>query len=378
MKTVVAETVFLGKEAFETLGETMVVPDRQIGPDHLRNADALIIRSKTKAAAELLNGSAVRFVGTATAGFEHMDIPYLDEQGIGWTAAPGCNADSVADYITAALLFLHQTHGLELEGKTIGIIGVGQVGSRVARRAEALGLTCLLNDPPRTAYEGADSFTPLNLLLEESDIVTLHVPLVNEKPWPTRSMADSRFFEQMKPGAVFINAARGKVLDNEALLFTQKHGLISHAVLDVWNPEPNIRADMLNAATIGTPHIAGHSLEGKLNGTVQVYQEACRFFGIEPVWNPAPLLPPIDTPRLDIDPAGKTRSEIQAEAVTALYDIRQDFLKPEDIRRFDELRAGYRVRREFKNTTVYTHQNAQLWTPLFRQLGFAAPDLDAP
>ena len=153
MKTVVAETVLLGREAFETLGEVVVVPDRQIGPQHLKDADALVIRSKTKVTPELLAGSAVRFIGTATAGFEHIDVQTLGKNGIGWCAAPGCNADSVADYITAALLSLHTCASVNLEGKTIGIIGVGQVGSRVAKRAEALGLRVLLNDPPRETRE---------------------------------------------------------------------------------------------------------------------------------------------------------------------------------------------------------------------------------
>lgn len=353
MKTVVAETVLLGCEAFETLGDVTVVPDRQIGPEHLKGVDCLVVRSKTKVTADLLAGSSVRFAGTATAGFEHVDFPWLEKNGIGWCAAPGCNADSVADYMTAALLTLHAGYGVELEGKTLGIIGVGQVGSRVARRAEALGLRVLLNDPPRAAREGDCGFCGLESLLAESDIVTLHVPLIKEKPWPTGRMADCRFFEQMKRGAVFVNASRGKVLDADALLLAKERGIISHAVLDVWDPEPAIRADVLAAATIGTPHIAGHSFEGKLNGTVQVYQEACRYFETAPVWNPAPLLPKPAVPELHIDSRGKAVLAVLAEAVAAVYDLRADCLTGHDIERFDRLRADYRIRREFKNTTVF-------------------------
>ncbi len=352
MKTVVAETVLLGREAFETLGEVVVIPDRQIGPEHLKDADALIIRSKTKVTPELLTGSAIRFVGTATAGFEHIDFQTLEKSGIGWSAAPGCNADSVADYMTAALLSLYKFQGLELEGKTIGIVGVGQVGSRVAKRAEALGLRILLNDPPRAAKEGGADFQSLEKVLADSDIVTLHVPLVQEKPWPTLKMADCRFFEQMKRGAVFINAARGKVLDSDALLHAKTNGIVSHAVLDVWDPEPAIRADVLSIATIRTPHIAGHSLEGKLNGTVQVYQEACHFFETAPIWDPAPLLPAVAVPELQMDSRGKSNLDVLAEAIAAVYDIDADQLTEEDIERFDKLRANYGVRREFKNTTI--------------------------
>jgi len=380
MKTIVAETVMLGREAFETLGDVEVIPDRQIGPEHLKDADALIIRSKTKVTPELIEGSPVRFIGTATAGFEHIDFQTLKNRGIGWTASPGCNAESVADYITAALLNRHTCAGVPLDGKTIGIIGVGQVGSRVAKRAKALGLRVLLNDPPRAAREFPNSgrksstdwkndtpdtdlarrspesrhcrFQSLEELLAGSDIVTLHVPLITEKPWPTLKMADCRFFEKMKPGSVFINASRGKVLDADALLEAQANGIIAHAVLDVWDPEPEIRADVLAAADLGTPHIAGHSLEGKLNGTIQVYRAACQFFEVEATWDPAPLLPAIEVPELTLDPRGKTDNEVLAEAVAAIYDIEADQLSEEDIPRFDNLRANYGVRREFKNTRI--------------------------
>ena len=373
MKTVVAETVLFGREAFETLGEVIVVSDRQIGPEHLKDADALIVRSKTKVVPELLAGTNVRFVGTATAGFEHIDFQALEKQGIGWCAAPGCNADSVADYFTAALLFLYKNHGVQLEGKTVGIVGVGQVGSRVAARSEALGLRVLLNDPPRAAREGDTGFEKLETLLTKSDVVTLHVPLIAEKPWPTLRMADCRFFEQMKRGAIFINAARGKVLDADALLLAKERGIVAHAVLDVWDPEPCIRADVLNAATIGTPHIAGHSFEGKLNGTIQVYREACRFFETAPTWNPATRLPAPATPELKIDSRGKTDLDVLAEAVLAIYDISTDRLTAENDDQFDKLRAKYRVRREFKNTTVSLSEPRHSLLEKIRNAGFKIP-----
>ena len=374
MKTVVAETVLLGREAFETLGEVVVVPDRQIGPEHLRDADAFIIRSKTKVTPELINGSAVRFVGTATAGFEHIDFQSLEKNGIGWAAAPGCNADSVADYFTAVMIYLYRKHHLELEGLSLGIIGVGQIGSRVAVRAEALGLRVLLNDPPRSAREGNAAFASLETLLTESDIVTLHVPLIAEKPWPTLRMADCRFFEQMKRGSIFMNASRGKVLDADALLLAKERGIVAHAVLDVWDPEPRIRTDVLAAATIGTPHIAGHSFEGKLNGTIQVYHEACRFFEVQPVWSPAPLLPAPAKPKLRIDSSGKSDLEVLSEAVTAVYDISDDQLTAETADRFDKLRSHYRVRREFKNTAVCLSENRSALLEKIQKAGFKPPE----
>ncbi len=372
MKTVVAETVLLGREAFKTLGEVVVIPDRQIGPEHLKDADSLVIRSKTKVTPQLLADSAVRFVGTATAGFEHMDFEYLESNKIGWCAAPGCNADSVADYMTSALLTLYAKHGVELEGKIIGIIGAGQVGSRVARRAEALGLRVLLNDPPRAAREGGSGFQTLEKLLTDSDIVTLHVPLIKENPWPTLKMAGGSFFEQMKRGSVFINVSRGKMLDSDALLNAKRTGRVAYAVLDVWEPEPALRADVLTAATIGTPHIAGHSFEGKLNGTIQVYNEACRFFKTSPVWDPSPLLPAVVVPELKIDSRGKSDLDVLAEAVSSIYDVREDHLSVQDIERFDKMRANYRVRREFKNTTVSLSENRPDFPAKIKQAGFKA------
>jgi erythronate-4-phosphate dehydrogenase len=377
MKTVVAETVLLGKEAFETLGEVEVIPDRLIGPQHLIDAEALVIRSKTKVTPGLIAGSAVRFIGTATAGFEHIDIQTLEKEEIGWCAAPGCNADAVAEYIMAALLMLQAKHGIELEGRTLGIIGVGQVGSRVAARAEALGLRVLLNDPPRAAREGPafgktgpEIFQTLETLLAEADIVTLHVPLITDKPWPTLQMSNCRFFEQMKHGSVFINASRGKVLDADALLEAMDAGIVEYAVLDVWDPEPAVRADVLNAATIGTPHIAGHSLEGKLNGTVQIYRAACRFFELQPTWNPMPLLPAPDVPKLRIDSRGKNDLAVLTEAVSAVYDICADRLDEKDIVEFDQLRANYKLRREFKNTTVILSETRPELGAKLKRLGF--------
>ncbi|MFA7257534.1 MAG: DUF3410 domain-containing protein, partial [Kiritimatiellales bacterium] len=209
-------------------------------------------------------------------------------------------------------------------------------------------------------------------------IVTLHVPLIKEKPWPTLKMANCRFFEQMKRGAVFINASRGKVLDSDALLHAKENGIVSHAVLDVWDPEPAIRADVLTSATIGTPHIAGHSFEGKLNGTIQVYQDACHFFETAPVWDPAPLLPAVAVPELKIDSRGKSDLEVLAEAVAKVYDIRTDQLVAKDIEQFDKLRATYRVRREFKNTAVVLSESRLNLQKKLKQAGFLSAAFDEP
>lgn len=372
MKTVIAETVLLGKEAFESLGETAVIPDRLISSDSLKDADLLIVRSKTKVTPELIKNSPVRFVGTATAGFEHLDTQALDQLGIGWTAAPGCNADSVAEYIITALLHLHRHNKVPLEGKTLGIIGVGQVGSRVAARAAALGLRILINDPPRAEKEGQAPFQSLETILSESDIVTVHTPLITDGPWPTRHLADRSFFERMRPGSVFMNAARGKILDTDALLDAKEKGIVAHAVLDVWDPEPGIRTDALQAATLGTPHIAGHSLEGKLNGTVQCFDQACRHLKIDAHWNPAPYLPSLKIPEQTINSTGKSDLDVLFEAASALYAIEMD---DQSLRSnptgFDRLRAEYSGRREFFNTQISLTETRTDLLAKLKQIGFS-------
>jgi len=394
MRTIVAETVMMGREAFETLGEVEVVPDRSIGPQHLSDADALIIRSKTPVTQALLTNSSVRFVGTATAGFEHIDIQTLKKKGIAWFAAPGCNAASVADYVMAALLRLD----LELEDRTLGIIGVGQVGSCVADRATALGLKILLNDPPRAARERENGIPlrdpqhsshhgqnkprewhSLEHLLDQSDILTLHVPLVTKQPWPTRHMANDPFFRKMKSGTVFVNTARGEILDTDALLRAKKTRVISQAVLDVWKPEPAIRTDLLNHADIATPHIAGHSLNGKLNGTDQVYRAACHFFKQPPAWDAVALHPVRILQPLNIDSRSKTDRCVLAEGASTVYDIAADdaalrktaVMEPtERAKKFDAMRAHYPPRREFSNTQVILSEDRPNLIQKLRILGF--------
>ena len=361
MKIVCAETVLLGNTAFSNAGKTEVIPDREITSNDLMDADALIIRSKTKATAELLQGTPVKFVGTATAGTDHIDADYLQRQGIYWCASPGCNANSVSEYLVAGLLTLGHRHGFDLEGKTIGVIGCGNVGSRVVKKCHALGMNVLRNDPPLSAVSADPDFQPLENLLAESDIVTLHVPLVKHKPWPTARLADYTFFEQLKPGALFINAARGDVCDYDALMDAKSGGAVSRMILDVWSPEPAFRPDVLKRADLASPHIAGHSYEGKLNGTVACYNELCNFFEIQKDWNIAASLPARDIPTLGIDCRGRDDEEVLREIIHPIYTIEDDdrlirdaavHCEVERARNFDALRKGYRIRREFHNTEV--------------------------
>lgn len=247
------------------------LPGREIGPAEVHDAAALLVRTRTRCDAALLEGSSVRLIATATIGTDHIARDYCASRGIAVAAAPGCNAAAVAQYVMAAL----RTLGLDKPGTTIGIVGAGHVGSLVAESARKAGLRVLLNDPPREAAEGPAGFAPLPELLEKSDIVTLHIPL-----WPeNRDFADAAFFAQLRPGASFINASRGEVVDEDALLASRTK--LDRLVVDVWKNEPDINLALLAAADIATPHIAGYSIQGKINGTQAVVRAVGESFGIE-------------------------------------------------------------------------------------------------
>ena len=253
--------------------EVRALPGKAIGPADVSDAVALLVRTRTRCNAELLDGSAVRFVATATIGTDHIDRDYCDYHGITVASAPGCNAAAVAQYVRVAL----HTLGLDRPGATLGVIGVGHVGKLVAEAGRQAGMHVLLNDPPREAAEGPAGFTPLPELLATSDVVTLHIPL-----WPgNRDFADAAFFAIMKPGASFINASRGEVVDEAALLAARPN--LDKLVLDVWKNEPDINLDLLAAADIATPHIAGYSIQGKMNGTIAVVRALGETFGIAPL-----------------------------------------------------------------------------------------------
>ncbi|MCX7590208.1 MAG: 4-phosphoerythronate dehydrogenase [Kiritimatiellae bacterium] len=366
VQIVCADNMPFALEAFGTLGRAVVVPGREITPAVIRDADILAIRSTTRVDRELLEGSRVRFVGTATIGTDHMDTDYLERVGIRWCYAPGCNANSVAEYLVAALLSLAVRYGFELEEKTIGVIGVGNVGTLVVEKAVALGMRVLPNDPPRerrgdlytTAGCIAIPFVSLQAILNEADIVTLHVPLTREGTDATFHMANAEFFARMKKDAIFINCARGSVVDTSALIRAIDSGRIAHAVIDTWEGEPSYSPDLLQRVAIGTPHIAGHSFEGKVMGTVMVYREACRFLGVEPRWSHEQHMPPPPVPEVRLDARGLRDEEALWRIVNAVYDIEADdhrLRTPSSnnlAAHFDSLRRNYPIRREFRFTQV--------------------------
>ena len=364
MKTVACSNMPFVREAFSTLGEVTTLDGRAICAEHVRGTDLLAIRSTTRVDASLLEGSRVRFVGTATIGTDHLDIPYLERRGIQWCFSPGCNANSVGEHVVSALLCLAVRHGFRLQGLTLGVVGVGNVGRRIVAKARALGLRVLQNDPPRRRAEpqNAAQFVSLDQVRREADIVTFHVPLNRQGPDATVHLANARFFAGLRPGCILINASRGAVVDTNALLAAMDAGTVRHAVIDTWEGEPRYRADLLARAELATPHIAGHSFEGKVMGTVRVYREACRVARVEPSWTHEPLMPPPPVPRLDITAGGRPLEAVLWDAVRPVYDIREDDARmraePADAdpaaraAHFDRLRKTYPMRREFRYTAV--------------------------
>jgi erythronate-4-phosphate dehydrogenase len=378
VKIVCAASVLYGKEAFETVGDTYVIPDARISREHVRDADALVIRSKTVANAALLEGSRVSFVGTATAGTDHLDEAFLADAGMATAAADGCNANSVAEYVVAALCALAARHGMRLDTLTVGVVGCGHIGSRVVQKAEALGMKTLRNDPPLQLASGDRRFLDLDRLLTEADLLSLHVPLTRGGPFPTWRMAGYHFFEHLKPRALFFNTSRGEVVDPDALLLTLEKGTISHAVLDVWDHEPCISRTLLHKVDVGTPHIAGYSFEGRLNGTVAVYEDLCRFFETAPRWRPDESRFPAGA-RVSVDGRGLSEEEILWRAIQGAYDLEADdralragstASDPDWAAHFNALRRDYGERREFAAAQVRLSEAPDTAAEKLRRLGF--------
>lgn len=369
MIIICATSVSFGAEAFSSLGDLRLVPESDINASAVQAADAVITRSKTRLNPALFAGSSVRFAGTCTAGIDHADPEGLAAMGIHFASAPGCNANAVSEYVVAALLEAHAATGFRFAGKILGVVGCGEVGSRVCAKAEALGMTVLRNDPPKEAAGHPGPWTPLTELLDRADVLTLHVPLVEEGPWPTRGLIGADELARLRPGALVLNACRGEVTDNAALLAARRSGQLSWLVLDVWDPEPGLPTELLAAADLASAHIAGHSVEGKVNGTRQIHDQLCACFGITHAWDPRPLMPPPESPDIRLPDEGGLEERLRV-AVRAAYEIRMDdeLLRSGGAVAFNALRRNYRDRREFDAHRVHNVPAGE--RALYRALGF--------
>lgn len=340
LKIVADKAIPFLEGVFDPYADMTFLPGDKIGPEDVRDADVLMVRTRTKCNADLLEGSKVKFIATATIGTDHIDFPYCDSKGIVVRNAPGCNAGGVMEYVFSALYGLASRKSISLQGDTIGIIGVGHVGSLIERMGRALGFRILKCDPPRAEAEGSFGFCDLEYLLQNSQIVTLHVPL-NET---TRGMADSEFFSLMQPGAFFINAARGEVVCDDALKAAIPK--LGPVIIDTWNHEPDIDLDLMDKVAIATPHIAGYSYQGKQNGTAAAVRAVAHYFGITELYEffPKTDLPENEAVKLDLK--GLNQGEI-ASVLQYNYPIfTDDFMLRLNPENFDKLRSEYNYRRE--------------------------------
>ncbi|WP_158783695.1 4-phosphoerythronate dehydrogenase PdxB [Pantoea sp. BAV 3049] len=372
MKILVDENMPYARELFSRTGNVVAVPGRPVPQRELDDADGLMVRSVTKVNAELLNGKPVKFVGTATAGTDHIDEAFLQEQGIAFSAAPGCNAIAVVEYVFSSLLLLAERDGFLLKDRTVGIVGVGNVGGRLQARLEALGIRTLLCDPPRADRGDEGDFLPLSTLVAEADILTFHTPLFKQGEYKTLHLADEALLNALKPGTILINACRGPVVDNAALLKVLEQRSDLSVVLDVWEPEPDLSLPLLAKVDIATAHIAGYTLEGKARGTTQVYEAWTAFLGKPEQVALDTLLPAPEFGSVTLH--GELDQPTLKRVVHLVYDVRRDDAPLRKVAaiagEFDRLRKNYMERREWSSLQVIC--DSQQAAALLAKLGFNA------
>ena len=376
MLIVADENIPLIEEFFADFGEIRRFPGRQISRADVLDADILLVRSVTKVDRDLLEGSAVRFVGTCTIGTDHLALEYFQRAGIQWSSAPGCNARGVVDYVLGSLLTLAEIEGADLTQRTYGVVGVGEVGGRLVQVLRSLGFNVLLCDPPRQADEGGD-YVSLEQIIEQCDVISLHTPLDKTGSDPTWHLLDRERLNQLKPGTWLINASRGAVVDNAALreVLTRREDL--QAVLDVWEGEPQVDVELADLCVLATPHIAGYSLDGKQRGTAQIYQALCDYLGHLPQVKLADLLPAPWLAKVELS-ADSDPAWAMAMLCRGVYDPRRD---DADFRRsltgsveeqklaFDGLRKNYPIRREIEGLAVHVDGDSVALNQLVKALG---------
>jgi erythronate-4-phosphate dehydrogenase len=371
MKIIIDDKIPYIKGVLEHFAEVIYIPWNKTTPETVKNADALITRTNTICNKDLLEGSRVKFIATATIGYDHIDTGYCQKAGIEWTNAPGCNAESVNQYIASAILVWSMRKRLNLSNKTIGIVGAGNVGSRVAKTCEIIGMRVLLNDPPRARKEKTRNFVSLEKIKQEADIITFHVPLNMKGEDATFNMVDKNFIKSLHKKPLLINSCRGDVFDTEAIYNAVKTDYISGLIIDCWKNEPYINIELLNIAEIGTPHIAGYSKDGKANGTTMSIRSVSRFFnlGIDN-WKSENIEIPEKTV-IEIDGNRKHEQAIIAEAILATCDIEtDDKLLRKSPYLFEKLRDNYKVRREFTAYTIKAKNIEEKTLVKLKALGF--------
>jgi len=351
------ENILLLDEFFNDIAKVTKINGRTITAEQVANADALVLRSTAKVSAELLAHSKVQFVGTCTIGVDHLATDYMDAQGIAWRNAPGCNAAGVGDYAIACLNHAWQTFNIDPRQQTIGIVGAGNVGGRLAQRLSAAGFKVLQSDPPKAesmskAEADSTGFTDLDTLLRHSQIICLHTPLTKTGPHATENLLNAKRIKQLAVGTVIISAGRGEVVDQQALLQRQQRATDLHLYLDVWQQEPNIDKALFDYSHCVTPHIAGHSLEGKMRGTQMIYSDLCDHFNLPAKHKLVDLMPPPSLTQMQLNASAKECLRIACNAVYSLMEDNDRMRRMCDAKDFDELRKNYPVRREFSSLNL--------------------------
>jgi erythronate-4-phosphate dehydrogenase len=359
------------KGALEPFVDVEYYPGESITADLIRSADALLIRTRTKCNAGLLEGSDVKFIATATIGYDHIDTAYCRQAGIQWTNAPGCNSASVNQYLASALVSLSRKNNFRLRDRVLGVVGVGNVGKKVVRTAELLNMRVYLNDPPRVRNEGICGFISLESIIRECDIITFHVPLSYDGPDKTFHMVDESLLSGLNPGTILINTSRGEVMDTMAVKEARMKGKVADLVLDVWEDEPGIDRELLSLSAIATPHIAGYSADGKAKGTTMAVQALSRFFhlGIDD-WEPQDIPLPEKT-EISLDCRNRDTESILGEAILATYQVMED---DERLRAsadtFERQRGNYPLRREFPAYSIRLINEHSGIGQVMRKMGF--------
>ena len=383
MHIVADENIPLLDEFLADFGRLTRLPGRLIDHTSVKDADVLLVRSVTKVSAAMLAGTPVRFVGTCTIGTDHLDLSGLAAAGIEVASAPGCNARGVVEYVLSCLLTLSERSGSAWQDKTVGIVGVGEVGSRLACTLNALGIKTLLCDPPR-AEQGADDMVALDELISRCDVISCHVPLTVDGPHATRHLFNEQRLRALRPGTWLINSSRGPVIDNAALktVLGQRQDLL--VALDVWETEPLVDPQLAARCALATPHIAGYSLDGKLRGTAQIYQALCRFLDTPATRALEQLAPQIGAGTWIME-AGTPADWLLSKALRQVYDVRDDdarlramlaHAESEQGSRegFDRLRKDYPLRRECNLLRISTATSEPQVARRLIAAGFVADD----
>lgn len=358
------------KDFFADLGEVCLVNGRTLTAEQIIDADVLLVRSVTKVNAQLLSQSPkLKFVGTATIGTDHIEQRYLQQRGIGFSSAPGCNAQSVVEYVLSSIFALSETYQWNLQQKTVGVVGVGNIGKLLVSALQALSVKVLCCDPLRAAKESDFAHIPFEQLLPQLDIISFHVPLVKTGPDATLDLLNSETINLLKPDCAVINACRGEVTNNDALLAEALSGNKRPLVLDVWANEPQIDVRLIPYTDIATAHIAGHSIEGKARGTEMLYQALCHQLGLTADRTLSQVLPEPHISELKIN-SGFGLSDVQ-NLSRLLYDVRRDdalfrfhMMQDKKTQGFDWLRKSYPPRREYSSVRLTGQEVPEFLTTL--------------